>query len=98
MFERTETHTSDFLREVLIATFDEWQIPVSKIRAIITDNGANIVKAVTSVFDKNRHLPCFSHTLNLVAKKICDDENVADILSAVKAIVTYFKHSVAASD
>ncbi|XP_053596186.1 uncharacterized protein LOC103575560 [Microplitis demolitor] len=50
-----------------------------KVAAVVTDNGANIVKAVTIAFDKQKHLCCFAHTLNLVAQKPFEEE-AADAL------------------
>lgn len=57
------------------------------------------MKAVEIAFSKNVHIPCCAHTLNLVVERSI--ENVPDLLSLlnkVKRIVTWFKHSVLASD
>ncbi|CAH1099736.1 unnamed protein product [Psylliodes chrysocephalus] len=43
--ELDERHTAEFLKEKLVNVFNECNIKISKITAIITDNGANIVKA-----------------------------------------------------
>lgn len=76
--------------------------PNNKVVAFITDNGANIVKAVTNVYGKNKHMPCFAHTLNLVASKPFDNkdglEEAKNLLTAVKDITTYFKHNTNAAD
>lgn len=44
----------------------EWNISSENVTAVVTDNGRNIVKAVTDVFSENKSFPCFAHTLNLV--------------------------------
>ena len=56
------SHTADNLTEYLIRICDEWKIDLSKVSEVLTDNGANIGKAVTDLFGKNRHLPC-SHKI-----------------------------------
>ena len=50
------------------------------------------------MLEKNKQLPCFAHTINLIAQKVCESENPAKLISAVKEIVRFFKHSVGASD
>ncbi|KAL1516523.1 hypothetical protein ABEB36_000430 [Hypothenemus hampei] len=72
--ELHEKHTSELLQDKLLHVFNEWNIEISKIAALITDNGANIVKASEQVVEKHKHLPCFAHTLNLVAEKTCSIE------------------------
>lgn len=65
---------------------------------VITDNGANIVRTVGNSFGKNKHLPCFAHTLNLVASKVVEDTVCRTVIEKVKNIVKFFKQSVTASD
>ena len=47
---------------------NEWKIPEKKVVAVITDNGANIVKAIRD-FTAFRQIPYFAHTLKLIIKK-----------------------------
>lgn len=99
VFELDQRHNSEYLGQCLFSICEEWNIPHSKITAVVTDNGANIVKAVSDIFGKNKHLPCFAHTLDLVASKITDNvDYIKSIIDKVKSIVTYFKQSVAAAD
>eukprot|EP00102_Acyrthosiphon_pisum_P010540 XP_008178886.1 PREDICTED: zinc finger BED domain-containing protein 4-like [Acyrthosiphon pisum] len=37
--------------------------------AVVTDNGANIKKAVVNYFGEKRHLTCLAHTINLIVEK-----------------------------
>ncbi|GBP42617.1 Zinc finger BED domain-containing protein 1 [Eumeta japonica] len=98
----TEPHNADYLAQVIINMTEKWDITSDKVVAFITDNGANIVKAVTNVYGKNKHLPCFAHTLNLVASKPFDNKDGLDeakkLLTAVKDITTYFKQNTNAAD
>ncbi|KAL1487931.1 hypothetical protein ABEB36_015316 [Hypothenemus hampei] len=96
--ELDEKHTADFLKEKLLENFRKWNIDILKIKALVTDNGANITKACEQIVQKSKHLPCFSHTLNLVAIKIVEEENVNLLIGSVKNIVRFFKHSVVAAD
>ncbi|CAH0397050.1 unnamed protein product [Chilo suppressalis] len=77
----------------------EWNIKVNKIFAIVTDNGANIVKAVHDFAGRKKHLPCFAHTFNLVVEKaISETAGFKALITKVKIIVTYFKQRVHAND
>lgn len=95
-------HTSEYISQILKEMCDEWGIKPNKIPVIVTDNAANIVKAVKDTFGENKHLPCFAHTLNLVASKPFQekngDEDIRNAVDIVKNIVRYFKQSVVAAD
>lgn len=99
IIELDEKHDSDYLGRKIVSVCEEWNIQSENVTAVITDNGRNIVKAVTDVFGKSKSLPCFVHTLNLVVEKTIDSsEELKSIISNVKHIVTYFKQSVVAAD
>lgn len=97
--ELDERHTSNNLKDWLLNILDEWRIKRENIVAVISDNGANIKKAIINLFGADKHLPCFAHTLNLVPSKIIEtDELISPLIKKVKTIVTYFKKSVFALD
>jgi len=100
--ELEERHNAEYLSTVFQNIYSNWNITPEKISAVVTDNGANIVKTVIDLYGKNKHLPCFAHTLNLVANKPFDKKDglndIEVLLGHVKNIVKYFKHSVQASD
>ena len=58
---------------------------------IVTDNGANIVKALKSY----KRLPCMCHNINLLVEGLIKDfpTNIRNTIAEVKALVTFFKHS-----
>lgn len=102
MSHLTEPHNSDYLSETLVAMTNKWGITSEKVSAFITDNGANIVKAVVNVYSKPKHLWCFAHTLNLVAQKPFEEKDGIDgakqLLTFVKDIMRYCKQNINAAD
>lgn len=74
---------------------NEWRIKKEQVFTIITDNGANILSAIKKTYGSEKHFPCFAHTLNLVLENLKD---VQSVINKIKTIVTFFKHSVSASD
>lgn len=97
--ELDERHTSEYIKNIIEKLCKDWDIDKEKILATVTDNGANIVKAIHDFLGRNKHLPCFAHTLNLVVQKAIDDtRGLETLVNKVKQIVTYFKQSVVAHD
>lgn len=45
---------------------NRWGIKKDQVFLVVTDNGCNIKSDVCNYFGKEKHLPCFAHTLNLV--------------------------------
>lgn len=68
------------------------------VTAVVSDNCANIVKAIDIAFGSKKFIPCFAHTLNLLVENVLKVENTAGLLTKAKAIVKWFKQGVVASD
>jgi len=97
--ELQERHTSENIIGWLKNLLVKWGIEKNQIILVVTDNGVNIKNAVCNFFGKDKHLPCFAHTLNLVVQNALDDTNDIDnLINDIKRLVTFFKHSVAATD
>lgn len=60
-------HTGAAIAEVLDKCLQEWDITASKVQLIVTDNGANVVKAVKILQDRE--------ILKLQTKTLSDDES-----------------------
>ncbi|XP_005093008.1 zinc finger BED domain-containing protein 4-like [Aplysia californica] len=90
------THTSENLAAKILEIFTAWGIK-DKVTTIVTDNAANMKLAVELM--RCRHQPCFAHTLNLVVKEsIRKTYDVFTAKNKVKDIVSFFHHSVNASN
>lgn len=104
-----DSHTAEYLSTVILEICHQWNIEINKVSVIVTDNAENIVKAARETFSKAKHLPCFAHTINLLAYDVlgthkvdgltvANVEGIPELLTKVKNIVTFFKRSVKASD
>lgn len=94
--ELIQDHTAENLAAVLKNICDEFNIS-HKISIVVSDNGANIKKAV-QLLNKHHH-PCVAHTLNLtVNESIKDSENVAQILAKCRDLVAHFKRSTKSAE
>ncbi|KAF2881919.1 hypothetical protein ILUMI_24249 [Ignelater luminosus] len=98
VYQSNERHTSEHIAEMLLKTCTEWGIDRDKISSVVTDNTANMVKAIDLAFGK-KHIPCFAHTLNLVAQNSMQQcTELRSLITKVKDIVTWFKQSNIASN
>ena len=60
----------------MVDIFKEWEINLPQIKAIVSDNGANIVSAIKTLIGEKKQLPCFAHTINLVVEETLVIESV----------------------
>ncbi|KAF2891476.1 hypothetical protein ILUMI_14697 [Ignelater luminosus] len=98
LYQSNERHTSEHIPEMLLKTCTEWRIDRDKISSVVTDNAANMVKAIDLAFGK-KHIPCFAHSLNLVAQNSMQQcTELRSLITKVKDIVTWFKQSNIASN
>lgn len=64
-------HTSQHIADTLSAILDEWNLK-DKVYIIVTDNGANIKKAIRDMKSISNNItwqPCTAHTLQLIVGK-----------------------------
>jgi len=96
--EITERHTSEVIGKWMRVILQNWHIDDQKIVVVITDNGANIKKAVKDIFGDARHIAGFAHSINLVAEDTMNFPDAISLCAKIKKIVTYFKQSTIAAD
>lgn len=56
-------HTAENICEILKEKLSDWDLNINQLGACTTDNGANILKAISN-FDV-QHVPCFGNTINI---------------------------------
>lgn len=91
-FEFSDRHTADNLAEELLRVAKEWHVE-HKVVGCVTDNAANITKAVKTL--KWTHHPCLAHTINLIVRDALKVMKPA--VDKVKAIVEFFHRSTTAT-
>lgn len=96
--EITERHTSEVIGKWMKTILRDWHIDDEKIIVVVTDNGANIKKAVRDFFGSTRHIACFAHSINLVAEDTMNFQGAILLCTKIKKIVTFFKQSIIAAD
>lgn len=74
----------------VIHVFQEWSI-TDEVVAIVIDNASSMLKACEIM--QKRNLPCLAHTLNLVMQDSLALEEVKEVVTKCKRIVTFFKSS-----
>ena len=62
------SHTAEHIRDAIQTVMRNWYLQ-EKVIAITTDNGLNMVKAI-SYFNNITHISCTVHTLQLVIGKV----------------------------
>jgi len=71
VLELDECRTSDnivgWFKDLLI----KWGIEKDQVFLVVTDSGCNIKSAVYNYFGKEKHLPCFVHTLTTSCGSKC---------------------------
>ncbi|XP_026471184.1 zinc finger BED domain-containing protein 1-like [Ctenocephalides felis] len=79
-----ERHTGDYIKEKLTSVIGDWELNVSKITAIVTDNGSNMVCGIRNFFiaynSSDKHQSCFAHAINLIVDKAISDVMATDKL------------------
>ncbi|GBP41627.1 Zinc finger BED domain-containing protein 1 [Eumeta japonica] len=96
---RFKGHTGEYIKDCFENVTSEFSIDKSKIVNFSTDNGSNMVAAVNLFLGTKKGIPCVAHTINLIIDGVLkNNTHFSNLADQIKCIVTYFKHSVSASD
>lgn len=99
-----KSHTAENLRPIILRILERFQIVadlehiwtedesgVMSLIMFITDRGGNLLSALSTY----KHIHCAAHLLNSIVKHMCGI--IVALLSAARALVTYFHQSLANS-
>lgn len=91
-----DAHTGEQIARNMRSIFQEWEI-VDQASAVITDNARNMRKSIEDLGLDVDHISCIVHSLQLTLKTcIFDQEQIAQLLTACRGIVTHVSHSTSA--
>lgn len=96
-----ERHTGPNIAAWVEQAVERFEIPTSKIVAVVHDNGSNVVLAANILQEKNGWVSvrCAGHTLQLVINHALKNPQISKALGASRSLVEHFKRSeLAASD
>ncbi|XP_077065670.1 E3 SUMO-protein ligase ZBED1-like [Siphateles boraxobius] len=91
-----ERHTAANIADWLEETTAKFEIPLEKVKAVVHDNGANVVAAARIL--RERHgcasVRCAGHTLNLaVQSTLKNNKTIASCVGSARCLVEHFKKS-----
>nr|XP_055065281.1 E3 SUMO-protein ligase ZBED1-like [Misgurnus anguillicaudatus] len=90
-----ERHTAANIADWLEETTAKFEIQLVKVKAVVHDNGANVVAAARIL--RKRHgwasVRCAGHTLNLVVQSTLKNKTIASCVGSARCLVEHFKKS-----
>ena len=89
--EFIESHSAENIMLELEEIVHQWGLLRSKLAAVVTDNGKNIVRAINDL--EWPHVSCFSHTLQLAVLEAVKIPEISRAIGRCKRLVTHFNHS-----
>ncbi|KAK1906977.1 Zinc finger BED domain containing protein 4, partial [Dissostichus eleginoides] len=84
-------HTGEIIAQGLQEALLSWNLPEARQVCITTDNGSNIVKAVS--LNKWKRLQCFGHRLHLAIERSMKDSRIDRAVGVCKKVVSSFSFS-----
>ena len=87
-----QSHTGTSIAKVLESILEFWGLKSEQQICITTDNGSNMVAAITNL--GWTHLSCFGQNLNLaVTNSMKGEGRITQAVGVCKKVVQYFAHS-----
>ncbi|KAM8766859.1 E3 SUMO-protein ligase ZBED1-like [Acanthopagrus schlegelii] len=91
-----ERHTASNIAEWIEEVTAKFDIPAKKIKAVVHDNGANVVAAAKILEERHgwASVRCAGHTLNLVVQNSLKyHQAISKCVAAARSLVEHFKKS-----
>lgn len=91
-----ERHTAANIAEWIEEVIAKFSIPLEKIKAIVHDNGDNVIAAAKILHEKHgwASVKCAGHTLNLVVQNsLKSQQAVSKCVAAARGLVEHFNKS-----
>jgi hypothetical protein len=92
-----DSHTGEYIAEKIEAIIN--RIGVSKISAIVSDNGSNVRKAreiIEKKYSNIRNIRCISHCINLMSCDVIQHQFADKLLKKVNTLATFFRNNARA--
>ncbi|GBM95269.1 Zinc finger BED domain-containing protein 1 [Araneus ventricosus] len=86
-----DDHTSENIAETLADILSDWSLDVAELSCCTTDNGANIVKAI-SLLNVPR-MPCFGYTINIGVNKALKIPVLSKAVARLRKLQSSIAHS-----
>ena len=87
-----EQHTAVNLANYLDVVLDCWNLPITQVSAVVTDNATNITAAIARL--ERQRIGCFSHTLQLSVQKALTLPVMSKAIACGKRLVSHFHTSI----
>lgn len=84
-------HTANNVKDIILSILEDWNISLSKISGVTTDNDTNMIKTVQLL--GLLHISCFGHTLNNGISNALKLKPVNYIIQKVTKIRAKFNYS-----
>ncbi len=90
-----ERHTGANIATWLEEVVAKFYISIDNIKAVVHDNGSNIVAAMKLLAEKHNWVSvrCTGHTLQLIVNSSLKDTSISKALGAARTLVEHFKRS-----
>ena len=94
-----ERHTGENIAKWILRVLEKFSIDPSKIRALVTDNGSNMLAAAKKLYDEHQWVPikCSAHSLQLSVNAGLNGKTISRAVGAARSLVEHFKKSVHAT-
>jgi hypothetical protein len=92
-----DSHTGEYIAEKIEAIIN--RIRISKIAAIVSDNGSNVRKAreiIENKYPNIRNIRCIAHCINLMSCDVVRHQFADKLLRKVNILATFFRNNARA--